>query len=81
MLNANGPYLQAPHKDPRSSAREHIVLLSGGEHCRLGFFFFLLARARDARVKIGTQTSRCARCPEKPGRAGNLQFAIIVFTP
>lgn len=31
MLDANGTYLQAPHNDPRSSAREHIVLLSGGE--------------------------------------------------
>lgn len=32
MLDANGAYLQALHNHPRSSAREHIVLLSGGEH-------------------------------------------------
>lgn len=39
MLDANGPDLQVPHKDPRSSAREHIVLLSRGEYGGGGFFF------------------------------------------
>lgn len=63
MLDANGAYLQAPHNDPRSSAREHIVLLSGGEH-GTGGGGDLFGKSRSARVKISGCKSRRARCPE-----------------
>lgn len=59
-LDANGACLQGPHEDPRSPAREHIVLLSGGEHGGFGELSFWT----HAGVKISAQTSRCVRCPE-----------------